>query len=487
MTPLTRRSALGLLTVGAAALAGCTTPGRHVNGTDDNATIRENALPGDGGWRIPVDGVTDIAGQIQGYASATSVDLGESIDFHVSVARAQPFTVSVYRLGHYGGLGGRQVHVSPPLAGRPLSRPGADPVTGLIACDWPPAYTLAVPASWTSGYHVAVFESHDGHRSSTPFVVRDDKRRADFLIVVPFTTYQAYNSWPADRKTGKSLYRGFRPDGNNGGLAQRAYQVSFNRPYNGAGRPLWAQLDIAAAQWAEASGYDVAYAGSVDLHEGRVAPDKHAALIFSGHDEYWSHEMRTAAERAFDNGTHAAFLAANNVYWHIRISPDARVVTCYKNAADPAPDQHGPTRTWRSLARAEQAFLGVQYTGILTEPVPLVVTNPGHWVWKGTGVGPGEEIKDLVGVEADGHYPNIKPGYQWKQTLLSKSPFTDTSTGRGKRVQSTSVCKRGDGTLMFCAGTFHWPLALVESDLTDARIQRATHNVFERFLGRQAT
>ena len=61
--------------MGAAALAGCT-PGRP-----DNATTRENALPGDTGWKVPADGVTDLAGQIQGYASATSVNRGESIDF----------------------------------------------------------------------------------------------------------------------------------------------------------------------------------------------------------------------------------------------------------------------------------------------------------------------------------------------------------------------------------------------------------------------
>jgi N,N-dimethylformamidase beta subunit-like protein len=477
LSPLTRRSALGLLTVGAAALAGCT-PGRP-----DNATTRENALPGDAGWKVPADGVTDLAGQIQGYASATSVNRGESIDFHVSVATARPFTVSVFRVGHYGGLGGRRMHVSDPLPGTRHARPAADPVTGLIECDWPSSYTLAVPGEWTSGYYLAVFETRDGLRSCTPFVVRDDKRRADFMVVLPFTTYQAYNFWPADGKTAKNLYHGYRPDGTIGGLPERAFQVSFNRPYSGTGMPAWSRLDVATVQWAEAAGYDVAYATSLDLHEGRVGPS--VALIFPGHDEYWSADMRAAVEQAFHKGTHTAFLAANNIYWHIRVSAGGRVVTCYKDDPDPAPDEHGPTRTWRTVGaqreKAEQRLLGVQYCGILAEAVPLVVTNPAHWMWSGTGVRQGDEIKDLVAVEADTRYSTIKLSYKGKQTLLSHSPFQD-SMGRGAKVQNTSVCEKHDGTIMFCAGTFHWPLALVRSEFTDERIRRATRNLFDRFL-----
>jgi hypothetical protein len=38
---------------------------------------------------------------------------------------------------------------------------------------------------------------------------------------------------------------------------------------------------------------------------------------------------------------------------------------------------------------------------------------------------------------------------------------------------------------MFAAGTFHWPLALVDSHVTDKRIQQATRNVFDRFLKRR--
>lgn len=481
---------LGLFALGATALSACArAAGLGSSRRPANRTSRENRIAGDERWRVPGN-VSDTARQIQGYTSATSANAGEAIDFHVSVAEAQPFTIALYRIGHYGGAGARLMHTSAELAGHPQPVPPVDPDTGLIDCQWPSAWTFQIPNDWTSGLFLAVFESADGFRSSTHFVVRNDGRRSDFLVVVPFATYAAYNVWPADGRTGKNLYKGYRPDGSMGGIPQRAYRVSLNRPFSGAGAPSWVALDIATAQWTEANGYDVAYATSIDLHEGRVDPGHHRALVFSGHDEYWSGAMREVVEKAIRGNTHCAFLTANNIYWNVRIEADpqgagGRVITCYKDDPDPAPDQAGPTMRWRSQGidreRAEARLLGVQYNGILRTPVPLVVRKATHWFWAGTGLQDGDEVKDLVAVETDGRYRALAPDYESKQVLLSRSPYLD-HLGRGEKIQNTSLCRTPAGTIMFCAGTFHWPLALVESKVTDARIQQATKNLFDRFL-----
>ncbi|MEU4218512.1 N,N-dimethylformamidase beta subunit family domain-containing protein [Actinoplanes sp. NPDC026623] len=487
-----RRSLIGLLSVGAAGLVAYarSASASRIRAFPNRAS-RENRHEGTEAWRV-AGNVSDTARQIQGYASATSVNAGESLDFHVTVAEPQPFTVTVYRLGHYRGAGARLMHTSEELAGRPQPVPVPDPATGLIDCGWPPAWTFQVPGDWTSGLFLAVFESRDGFRSSTPFVVRNDGRRSDLLVVIPFTTYAAYNMWPADGHTGKNLYRGYRPDGSVGGQPERAFQVSLNRPFAGPGSPSWFKLDVAAVQWAEATGYDVSYASSIDLHQGRVDPGRHRALVFPGHDEYWSGAMRDVVENAVRTKTHCAFLAANNIYWNVRVEADprgvaGRVVTCYKDDPDPAPDAVGPTERWRSLGndreRAEARLLGVQYNGILHEPVPLVVRKAGHWFWAGTGLRDGAEIHGLVAVEADGRYRALPTGYESKQVLLSRSPYLDRM-GRGEKIQNTSLCQTPDGTIMFCAGTFHWPLALVESKFTDVRIQRATRNLFDRMVRR---
>jgi hypothetical protein len=463
-----------------------------VVGLSDNAIIRENQQTGDEGWRFS-DGVrasSDSKRQIQGYASSTSINAGGSVDFHISTMGAQTYTISIYRLGHYGGAGGRRMLTSGPLAGAEQAVPAVDPVTGVIACEWPVSWTLKIPADWVSGYFLAVFETEDGFRNCTPFVVRNDGRKSDFLLVAPFTTYQAYNFWPADGKTGKNLYKGYIEPGKVGGIPQRAFQVSFDRPYSGGGLPSWSQLDIAAVQWLESTGFDVAYAASHDLHERRVFPKDHAGIIFSGHDEYWSMAMRDTAENAVDAGTHLAFLAANNVYWHIRLEPARngarnRVVTCYKDAPDPRPDRNGPTVTWRKLAkksgRAEQRLLGVQYDGMLAAPIPLVVNESGHWFWKDTGLRDGDTVAGLVAVEADGRNPKIPLSRKATQTLLSSTPYDDR-IGRGPRVQNTSIYQTARGALVFAAATFHWNLALVDSQYTDPRIQRAMKNLLTRML-----
>lgn len=453
----------------------------------DNAVIRENALAGDSGWKVTGGQETDdVVRQIQGYASATSVNLGGSIDFHVSVAGDKDFTVTVYRMGHYGGKAGRKLVASGQLRGKELKVPVPDAKTGLIECDWPSVWTLDVPADWTSGYFLAVFATADGARSATPFVVRDDQRKADFLVVVPFTTYQAYNAWPLDGSTGKSLYKGYVAPGQLGGAAQRAFQVSFDRPYSRHGMPTWSSLDLAAVRWLESTGFDVAYASSVDLHEQRVRPEQHRALIFPGHDEYWSRAMRKTAEKAVDGGTHLAFFASNNVYWHSRFDAARdgrrnRVVTCYKSRNDPKQDRNGATNTWRDLdGQAEQKLLGVQYNGILKEPVPLVVSQSRHWFWAGAKVSDGDGIAGIVGVEADGRDPNIEVARVVAQTLLSTTPYVN-KYGR-PRVQNTSLSETADGTMVFVAGTFHWNLALIKSKYADRRIRVATKNLLTRML-----
>ncbi|WP_250286929.1 N,N-dimethylformamidase beta subunit family domain-containing protein [Streptomyces atroolivaceus] len=466
---------------------------RPVARTGGNLVTEENGASGSDAWIMGRDGTTaadDKKVQIQGYASKSSVPPGESIDFHISSRVAQTCTVEIYRLGHYGGVGARYLTTGEGVRVSPRPKPEADQVTGLIACDWPVSWTLDVPRTWVSGMFLAVFTSVDGYRGYTPFVVRDTARRSDVLMVVPFTTYQAYNIWPFDGRIGKNLYRGFKADGTPGGNPERAFRVSFDRPYSEAGLPSWFDMDTSAARWAEEAGYDITYASSLDLHEGRVDASRYTAIIFSGHDEYWSKKMRDATEEALAAGTHLAFLGANNIYFHIRVEASedgraGRIVTCYKQDPDPEPGEGGATERRRALGRkhrkAEHALLGVQYNGMISKPVPLVVQESKHWFWSGTGLRDGDEIPDLVAVEADGFDPSMPRPEDTEQTLLSKSPYDD-SMGRGRRIQNTSLCEDQRGTLVFVAGTFHWPLALSRPENLDPQVRRATRNLMDRML-----
>ncbi len=74
--------------------------------TTSQTIIRENALPGTTSWSIPKGlGATT---EIQAYASTTSVLPGHTITFYVSTQNdGTAYSIDIYRLGWYGGAGGR--------------------------------------------------------------------------------------------------------------------------------------------------------------------------------------------------------------------------------------------------------------------------------------------------------------------------------------------------------------------------------------------
>ena len=66
------------------------------------AVARENLKPGSDRWRLRQPAVP---GELEGYASATSVGRGESIGFFVNTTAAS-YTLEIFRLGWYGGARG---------------------------------------------------------------------------------------------------------------------------------------------------------------------------------------------------------------------------------------------------------------------------------------------------------------------------------------------------------------------------------------------
>jgi hypothetical protein len=66
----------------------------------------ENAKAGTTSWQLSNPAVNH---EIEGYASRTSLNRGEQISFFVNTAAAS-YTLEVFRVGWYGGAGGRSVH-----------------------------------------------------------------------------------------------------------------------------------------------------------------------------------------------------------------------------------------------------------------------------------------------------------------------------------------------------------------------------------------
>src|SRR5450631_238288 len=66
----------------------------------NNATQAENAKPGSTAWMIPEPNIA-LLREIEGYASASSVNRGGAVELFVNTADPS-YTMDIYRLGWYG-------------------------------------------------------------------------------------------------------------------------------------------------------------------------------------------------------------------------------------------------------------------------------------------------------------------------------------------------------------------------------------------------
>src|SRR5438270_2029376 len=456
----------------------------------DNPVVVENQQPGSAAWTLTKT-ADDVNNQIKGYASLTSVLQGGSISFSISVNPAQAYSIDVYRIGYYGGLGGRLRLHDGPFNGTPQAACVPDATTGMIACNWPTSYMLTVPGDWTSGVYLAVTPNAAGYQNSINCVVRDG-RPAAFLYQEGINTAQAYNNYPNDKLTGKSLYEFNSFGANTVAGTTRAVKVSFDRPYANDGSGQFLSWELQLVRWLEHSGYDVTYSTDVDTHANGAELLNHKAFFSAGHDEYWSNEMYNAAQAARDAGVNLAFFGANAVYWQVRYESSAggatnRVMVCYKSGSiDPV---QGPTTTlrWRDypISRPEQTLMGVMYTSEVASGnnVPYVVTNSSNWTYNSTGFHDGDTVAGIVGYEMDRYMSTYAGPTNLSWTLLSKSPFTNTS-GVADYANS-SIYEAPSKAWVFASGSMSWSWALDNyrtTIQTDPRIQQTTVNVLNAFL-----
>ena len=361
-------------------------------------TPAENALPGDPRWRITHPGHLY---QLEGFADRADVLPGTSFRLFVSTT-ARSFRVRAFRMGWYGGDLARLVWTSPATPGR--YQPGAKIVQpgSMAVAPWQPSLTVPT-TGWPPGSYLLRLDASTGVQSYVPIVLRSPSVAGRVVLVSAVTSYQAYNGWGQ-----YSLY-----GGPGGSFADRGRRVTFDRPLsynNGAGA--YFQLELPLVTFAERLGLPLAYLTSVDLD---LYPDVLAgarAMISEAHDEYWSPAMRAAVTRARDQGMNVASFGANAIFRKIRfesspLGPD-RIEVNYKiPQEDPlyGKDNALVTGNWPTPPDAdpESSLIGQSYVCSVTSNFPMVVTDPGSWVWAGGGVHAGESLPGLVG-------PRIQPG-----------------------------------------------------------------------------
>ena len=481
------------------AVAACTgaPPARHATrpavsrptgptGASPTASPVGASLAGDPNWRITHPGHLY---QLEGFTDRADVPPGTSFRLFVSTT-APSFLVRAFRMGWYGGDLSRLVWTSPTTPGR--YQPGARIVQpgSMAVAPWSPSLTVPT-AGWPPGSYLLRLDASTGVQSYVPMVIRSPSTAGRVVLVSAVTSYQAYNGWGR-----YSLYGGPTPapaPTPSGSFADRGRRVTFDRPLSyGHGAGAYFQLELPLVAYAERLGLPLAYLTSVDLDLDPGVLAGARAMISEGHDEYWSPAMRAVVTQARDRGMNVAFFGANAIFRKIRfesspLGPD-RIEVNYKiPQEDPlyGRDNALVTGNWPTPPDAdpESSLIGQSYVCSVTSNFPMVVTDPGSWVWAGAGLHAGESLPGLVGPEFD----QVNPAEPTPRPIevLARSPV---SCGAAPTYSDVSYYVAASGAGVFDAGTEDWMCALpaaacpmAAAPAVQRAIEAATANILTAF------
>jgi len=470
----------------------------------------ENRHTGTRAWRLPGP-AADVGGlahgDVAGYVADQAVSSGQVERIYVSAPGSSTIRIRVFRIGWYGGSGGREVLASgdlPAVIQPPCTHRYA---TGLTECDWHPTLSFVIPPALPTGIYVARLSALTGE-SDCLFVVRASTPQP-LIAQLPTSTYEAYNAWGGD-----SLYPGGADRVAITGTTQ-GIDVSYDRPYDsvtGAGQ--FFARDVAMVWFLEQYGYPLSYttSESVDQDPGQLLG--HRAVIDFGHSEYWSQRQADAFARARDHGESLLFLGSDTLAWRVRYAPASAAaseagqpdhsIVSYKEHAALDPDHANPTGPFPGggAALTGSAYLGciTPRVDVLGPPIyryyswaPAPALQPG-WLFAGTGITAAARIPGIVGYELDMRTSSTPAGTRvlgsGAAPCMPSEPGEPTP-GPGQDLAQTTVYTAPSGAIVFNTGTLGWELGLepVPSASPDAptapdrRVVAMTRNLLDHVLG----
>ncbi len=466
----------------------------------DNPVVAENSKPGTLEWQLQYTRFDDPvtlasyplirnlrSSMIEGFVSKTSVLPGESIDFMISTSPASRFVIDIYRLGWYGGKGGRHMARLGSFQGQPQPVPMMT-VERLRECNWESCTTFTIPKDWPSGVYLGKLtrEEVHGKQSYVIFVVKEH-RKSEVLCQVSDLTWQAYNKWPGR----DSLYDDGTPEVWYTGLNVR---VSFDRPYAKYCQVVDASLSAGSGEfllwehpmtfWLEQQGYDVTYCSNIDLHFDPGILGFSKVFISMGHDEYWSGKMLGEAIKARDKGLSFAFFSGNSISGEIQffdsyLGVPGRVFSKAKVHFDD-----------------EEILMGVTSYG--PGYGDWVVKNSKHWIYEGTGLKDGDFIPAIIGWEF--HGPPLLDNEGLVEVagsvLIQMGDAAASKPGAQEKVHAGVIYPGPKGNWVFNAGTIWWAEGLsqppghipagynpeMRTFGVQENIQKITSNILDRMI-----
>lgn len=401
-----------------------------------------------------------------------SVLPGEHIDLHLSCA--QSVSIAIYKQPSSTALA-QLGTVTPSIrpVGRLAYRDGAG---------WPTSLQFQIPAAWTSGLYIARVTSPTA-TLDLPFVVRAATAGAQgkLLVVVADVTYEAYNQWGGRSVYGFAILDGALSSNNDAASvfpqtqlrAPYGFRLSFERPNRGWTEETkttpWQTWEVPLIRWLLQQGVAFEVCTNRDLQFNPPSVRAYRMLVFPGHHEYWTEQMRHNVESYIDGGGNVAFLCGNTCWWRVRVEDDGHTLVCYKQQEfDPlGADPSQSTVNWWLTSEPEVNMTGLRYSTptapVHNAPTDLfrVTGNPSHWVFADTGLSgmvqfgayfDGAETKVCTGTESDAYQSN-SPASPASFVKLATLEIGAAAAGH------LGVFTRGGGTV-FNAGVMNWVLGL---------------------------
>lgn len=396
--------------------------------------VTENAKAGTYTFNQMLPGTQQGDISVAGFARKPSYNVGETAQFCITGA---PSSVKIFRVGWYGGMGFRQVAT---VTNTTATQPDGTAITNgqgaYSSTAWSVTASWAIPSDAVSGMYLAmVRNAADNDAFYITFVVRDDAATADIIYKTSETTWgAAYNHYGTlSTPNGKNLYGSGTGVGN---IMDRATVVSYHRPVITRGsvmQTFWWACELPLIRFLERNGYSIKYITGVDLDKNGVSmlSGKGSIFLSSGHDEYWSQNMRDAVEAWRDvSGGNSIFMSGNEILWRTRFvyNGDETQMWCYKdtmpgpsgvtrNAGDPY-DPVTWTGTWKDTrwpnCHPEWLLTGTSFgmNGIYDYDA-VVPKNPygGFKTWGNTALIDNDiTLTRVIGFEADHKHPTQPNG-----------------------------------------------------------------------------
>ena len=165
----------------------------------------------------------------------------------------------------------------------------------------PGAFPVELGSDWPSGVYFARLDSDDGRFGFAPIVIHPPAPSQRVAVVLPTSTWQAYNFYDADGDGwGDTWYARWRTD-----------FVDVTRPHPNRGIPYrYRSYDLGFQHWLAQTGKNVDMYGDEDL-EAFASPDALRAaydlIVFPGHTEYVTGRLYNLIQGYRDRGGNLLF------------------------------------------------------------------------------------------------------------------------------------------------------------------------------------